>query len=450
MFDNLTSRLGQIFDRLRQRGALSADDVNAALREVRIALLEADVALPVAKEFIERVRERAVGQDVIASITPGQMVVKIVHDILVEFLGQDAVPLKLDVTPPAVILMAGLQGSGKTTSTGKLAKRLNSVERKKVLVASLDTRRPAAQEQLRLLAEQVGVVNLPIVAGEPPLKIAARALQMAQLEGFDVLLLDTAGRLSIDAELMGELCEIKELTQPVETLLVLDILTGQDALHTATQFRDQIGLSGLILTRVDGDARGGAALSARMVTQQPIKFLGVGEKLDALEVYHPDRIAGRLLGMGDVVSLVEKAMVNIDHAEAEKIASRAMGGQFTLEDLAAQLRQMQKMGGIAGMMNFMPSLGGLKEKMQGAKVDENLLRRQEAIILSMTPAERLDADILNASRKRRVAKGAGVDVAEINRLLKQYQQMRDVMKQFRKMGKKGMLQQAGKLLGQMK
>ena len=447
MFEGLAGRLGGIFDRLRRRGALTETDVNDALREVRIALLEADVALPVAKDFIETVRPRAIGQDVIASVTPAQQVVKIVHDALVEMLGSTATPLSFAGEPPTVILMCGLQGSGKTTTTAKLGKRLQAQEKKRVLMASLDTQRPAAQDQLRLLGEQAGVPTVPIVAGEAPLVIAKRALSKAKQEGFDVLILDTAGRLSIDDALMDELRAIKAAAQPTESLLVVDILTGQDAAATATQFRDRIGLSGLVLTRIDGDARGGAALSLRAITGQPIKFLGLGEKLDALETYHPDRIAGRLLGMGDVVSLVEKAIQTIDQGAAEKMASKVMGGSFDLEDMAEQFRQMRRMGGVSGLLNFLPGLGGLKQMASEANVDEGILKRQEAIIQSMTPRERRDPDVLNASRKRRIAKGAGVEVSEINRLLKQHQQMRDMVRQLRKSGKKGLMEQATKLLG---
>ncbi|NDE89858.1 MAG: signal recognition particle protein [Alphaproteobacteria bacterium] len=439
MFENLTNKLSTIFDRLRGRGALTEADVDAACREIRIALLEADVALQVAKDFIAKVRVRAIGHEVIASVTPGQQVVKIVHDVLVETLGASATPLNFSHTPPVPILMVGLQGSGKTTSSGKLAKRLKEVERKKVMLASLDTRRPAAQEQLAILAKLADVGSLPIIAGETPTAITKRALDIAAREGYDVIILDTAGRTAIDEELMAEVKAVRDIAQPAETLLVVDAMTGQDALNVAEKFHAAVSITGIIMTRLDGDARGGAALSMRAATGQPIKFFGSGEKLDAFEVYHPDRIAGRILDMGDVVSLVEKAAAEMDMGAAEKMAAKMQKGQFDFDDLADQLRQIRKMGGFSGIMGMMPGVGKIKQAMSEAKIDERIIKRQEAIITSMTKAERKNPDLLNASRKRRIAKGSGTDVAMINQLIKQYMQMRDMMKQMKKMGNKNFM-----------
>jgi signal recognition particle subunit SRP54 len=447
MFESLSNKLSGVFDRLRGRGALTEDDVNAAMREVRVALLEADVALPVVKDFIAKVKERAIGQEVIRSVTPGQQVVKIVHDNLVELLGTQAEPLNIAVTPPAIIMMLGLQGSGKTTTSGKLAKRLKEVERKKVLLASLDVRRPAAQEQLAILAEQVGVGSLPIVAGQQPVEIAKRALEAARLEGYDVLILDTAGRLAIDDELMAEAAAVRDVAQPHESLLVVDAMTGQDAVNTAKNFEEKVGVTGIVLTRIDGDARGGAALSMRAITGRPIKFLGTGEKTDALETYHPDRLAGRILDMGDVVSLVEKAAATIDQDIAEDMAKKFISGKgFDFDDLAKQMQQMRKMGGLSSMMGLLPGMGKIKEQIKNANVDEKQIKRTESIIYSMTKAERKNVDLLNASRKRRIASGAGVEVAEINRLIKQFLEMQKVMKQIQRMGKTGMLGNMGSML----
>jgi signal recognition particle subunit SRP54 len=441
MFDGLTGRLGDIFDRLRKRGALSEDDVNAALREVRIALLEADVALPAVKAFVTGVKEKAVGTEVLRGINPGQMVIKIVHDHLVELLGSQVEDLKLDAVPPVPILMLGLQGSGKTTTSAKIAVRLKNRDKKKVLLASLDTRRPAAQEQLRILGEQTGVASLPIIAGQQPVDIARRAMDVGRLEGFDVVILDTAGRLAIDEELMAEVVAIRDATKPVESLLVVDAMTGQDAVTVATNFNEKVGITGIVMTRIDGDARGGAALSMRHVTGKPIKLMGMGEKTDALEPFHPDRIAGRILGMGDVVSLVEKAAESIDKEEAEKLAKKLEKGGFDLEDMLSQMRQIRKLGGMGGMLNMLPGMGKMKEQLKNANIDEKLLDRQEAIILSMTKKERKKPDILNASRRRRIAMGAGVTVADVNRLIKQYQDMSEMMKKMKKMGQKGLLRQ---------
>jgi signal recognition particle subunit SRP54 len=441
MFEGLTGRLGDIFDRLRKRGALSEEDVGAALREVRIALLEADVALPVVKQFVAGVKEKAVGQEVLRSITPGQMVIKIVHDHLVEMLGSESEGINLNAAAPVPVLMVGLQGSGKTTTTAKIALRLKTRERKKVLMASLDVRRPAAQEQLRILGEQVEVATLPIVPGQQPVEIAKRALQTGRLEGYDVVMLDTAGRLAIDEELMAEVAAVRDATRPAETLLVADAMTGQDAVNVATAFQQKVGITGIVLTRIDGDARGGAALSMRAITGKPIKLLGVGEKVDALEAFHPDRIAGRILGMGDVVSLVEKAAETIDREEAEKLARKMEKGSFDLDDMANQLRQIRKMGGMSGMMGLLPGIGKIKKQLEGANIDEGILKRQEAIISSMTKAERRNPDLLKASRKRRIALGSGTTVQDVNRLLKQFQDMQTMMKKVKKLGQKGLMRQ---------
>jgi signal recognition particle subunit SRP54 len=448
LFDALTEKLGKVFDGLTGRGALSEKDVNEALREIRVALLEADVALPVVKKFIDDVRPKAVGENVIRAIKPGQQVVKIVYDALVDTLGGDAEPdpLKID-SPPAVIMMAGLQGSGKTTTTGKLAKRLKETERKKVLVASLDTRRPAAMEQLKVLAGQVGVDALPIIEGQLAPDIARRAIQAAKLGGYDVLVLDTAGRTTLDEQMMNEASEIAAIARPQETLLVADALTGQDAVETARRFHERLPLTGLVLTRMDGDGRGGAALSMRSVTGLPIRFLGSGEKLDGLDVFDARRVAGRILGQGDIVALAEKAKAEIDQAEAEKLAKKMSRGQFDLEDLAGQLRQMQRMGGLGGLMDLMPGVQKAKQQMAAANINDKMLKRQEAIIMSMTPQERRKPDILAASRKRRIAAGAGVDVAEVNKVLKMHRGMADVMKKVGKGGMKGFAQAMGGMMG---
>ncbi len=439
MFDSLSGRLSEVFERLTKRGVLSEGDVDAAMREVRLALLEADVALPVARDFIEKARAQAVGQDVLRSVTPGQMVVKIVHDELVTMLGEESAELDLNAPPPVAVLMVGLQGSGKTTTTAKIAKRLVERDRKRVLMASLDTRRPAAQEQLKILGEQAGVPTLPIVEGQTPVAIARRAMQAAKLQSIDVVMLDTAGRLAIDEALMAEVAEVKAESQPYETLLVADALTGQDAVTVADNFNKRVGLTGIVLTRVDGDGRGGAALSMRAVTGCPIKLLGVGEQLDALEGFHPDRIAGRILGMGDVVSLVERAAETIEEEEAEKLARKVQKGQFDLEDMLGQLRQITKMGGLEGLMGMLPGVGKMKQQMADAKIDPALIKKQEAIILSMTQGERHNPKVIHASRKRRIATGSGTSVQEVNKLLKQHKQMVTTMKKVNKLGKKGLM-----------
>ncbi len=428
MFDSLSERLNAVLDRLTRRGALSEADVEAALREVRRALLEADVALDVARAFTGEVKQRAVGVEVIKSVTPGQMVVKIVHDQLIETLGSSAQPIDLNAPPPVVIMMVGLQGSGKTTTTAKIAKRLAEAQKRKVLMASLDTRRPAAMEQLAVLGRQVSVDTLPIVSGQTPVQIAGRALQAARLGGYDVVLLDTAGRITLDDAMMQEAAEVRRATSPHEVLLVADALTGQDAVILARSFDERVGLTGIVLTRVDGDGRGGAALSMRAVTGKPIKLIGTGEKLDAIEDFDPARIAGRILGMGDIVSLVEKAAATIDAEQAARAAEKMRRGAFDLGDLREQLIQMQRMGGMSGLMAMLPGVAKIKNQLAERNLDERLLKRQVAIIDSMTPRERRNPDILKASRKRRIAAGSGTKPEDINRLLKMHRTMADVMK----------------------
>ncbi len=439
MFESLSGRLGDIFDRLKKRGALSEADVNSALREVRVALLEADVALPVVKTFVGGVKERALGTEVLRSVTPAQMVIKVVNDHLVDMLGGEGTGLDLAAAPPVAVMMVGLQGSGKTTTTAKIAARLVRRDKKKVLMASLDVRRPAAQEQLAVLGEQADIDTLPVVAGEQPLAIAERAMQAGRLAGYDVVLLDTAGRLHVDEALMAELVAVRDVAHPAETLLVADALTGQDAVNIAKTFDERIGVTGIVLSRMDGDGRGGAALSMRAVTQRPIKLIGTGEKIDALEDFHPERIASRILGMGDVVSLVEKAAETIDRAEAEKLAAKVEKGSFDLDDLASQLAQLRKMGGMEGMMSMLPGVAKVKKQLAATKVDDRALARQQAIISSMTRAERRNVKLLNGSRKRRIAAGSGTTVQDVNRLLKQYKDMALMMKRAKKLGRKGMM-----------
>lgn len=443
MFDSLSERLGGVFDRLKGRGALTEADVRTAMREVRIALLEADVALPVARQFVDSVTEQAVGQQVLRSVTPGQQVVKIVNDALVAMLGPDTAELHLDVTPPAVIMMVGLQGSGKTTTTAKLAKLLKK-QGKKVMMASLDVNRPAAQEQLAVLGTQIEVTTLPIVAGQQPVDIGRRAMQAAKLQGFDVLMLDTAGRLHVDQQLMDEMKAVADISTPQEILLVVDSLTGQDAVNVAQNFSDQVPLTGVVLTRMDGDARGGAALSMRAVTGKPIKFAGIGEKLDQIEPFHPSRVAGRILGMGDVVSLVEKAAASIEAEDAEKMAARLAKGQFDLNDLRSQLAQMRRMGGLGALAGMIPGMKKAQGAVEQAGGDKILLR-MDAIITSMTVKERAKPELINAKRKIRIAKGSGTTVQDVNKLLKMHQEMSTAMKRLKKMGGlKGMLGMLGK------
>jgi signal recognition particle subunit SRP54 len=428
MFDSLSERLSAVLDRLTRRGALSEADVDEAMREVRRALLEADVALDVAREFTEEVKKHAIGVDVIKSVTPGQMVVKIVHDQLVATLGSDAQPIDLNAPAPVVIMMVGLQGSGKTTTTAKVAKRLTDIAKRKVLMASLDTRRPAAMEQLAVLGQQVSVETLPIVAGQTPVQIANRAVQAAKLGGYDVVILDTAGRITLDEAMMAEAAEVRRTANPHEVLLVADSLTGQDAVNLARSFNERVGLTGIVLTRIDGDGRGGAALSMRAVTGKPIKLLGTGEKLDAIEDFYPQRIADRILGMGDIVSLVEKAAATIDAEKAARVAEKMRKGAFDLSDLREQIMQMQQMGGMSGLMAMMPGVAKIKNQLAERNLDEKVLKRQVAIIDSMTPQERRNPDVLKASRKRRIAAGSGTKPEDINRLLKMHRTMADVMK----------------------
>src|SRR5690606_14124335 len=443
MFEALNERLTGVFDRITGRGVLTEKDVDEAMREVRVALLEADVALPVVKDFIANARERATGEEVIRSVKPADQVIKIVYDGLVEMLGgEGAEPLNLNATPPAVVLMAGLQGSGKTTTSAKLALRLTRTERKKVMMASLDTRRPAAMEQLETLGRQIEVATLPIVAGESAVQITRRALQAAKLQGFDVLILDTAGRTTLDEAMMAEVAEVAAIARPVETILVADSLTGQDAVRTAKAFHERLPLTGLILTRADGDGRGGAMLSMRAVTGLPIKFLGAGEKVDALDVFDARRVAGRILGHGDIVALVEKASEELDQAKAEQMARKLAKGQFDLNDLANQLQQMRKMGGLQGIMGMLPGAAKVKAQMAEANIDDRMIARQEAIISSMTKAERKKPDLLNASRKRRIAAGAGVEVQDVNRLLQQHRQMADAVKALSRGGGKNLARMA--------
>jgi signal recognition particle subunit SRP54 len=428
MFQSLSDRLSGIFDKLTKRGALTDSDVSEAMREVRRALLEADVALEVVKDFTERVKANAVGQQVVKSVTPGQMVVKIVHDELVRMLGSDAQPIDLHAAPPVAIMLVGLQGSGKTTTCAKIAYRLKDRDKKKVVMASLDTRRPAAQEQLRVLGTQTAVDTLPIITGQTPQQITRRALDAARLGGYDVVLLDTAGRMHIDEALMAETAEVRDLAQPHETLLVADALTGQDAVNLAKSFNERIGLTGIVLTRVDGDGRGGAALSMRAVTGRPIKLLGTGEKWDALEAFHPERIANRILGMGDIVSLVEKAAQTIDAEKAQTMARRMQKGEFDLQDFAEQIQQMQKIGGMSGVLGLLPGINKVRNQIAEANLDDTMLKRQHAIITSMTPKERRNPKIIDGKRRRRIAAGSGTKVEDVNRLLKMHRQMADMMK----------------------
>ncbi len=434
MFDSLQSRLGGVFDKLRGRGALSEADVDEALKEVRTALIEADVELGVVDQFIAKVRPKAEGEDVIRSVTPAQQVVKIVHDTLVETLGTESVGLTLG-SPPAPILMVGLQGSGKTTTAAKLALLLQTKEKKRVLMASLDVNRPAAMEQLKVLGEQAGVPTLPVVPNQTPLMIAKRAMAAARVGGYDVLILDTAGRQHVDEQLMLEAAAVREATNPHETLLVADSLTGQDAVNIAKAFHARMPLTGIILTRADGDARGGAALSMRAVTGAPIKFLGMGEKLEALEAFHPARMAARILDMGDVVSLVEKATETIDQEKAEKLAKKMAKGSFDMNDLAEQFRQMKKMGGMQGLLGMLPGVAKIKNQLDAAGLDDKILTRQEAIIQSMTKRERADPDLINGSRRKRIAAGSGMEVSDVNKLLKMHRQMSDALKAMKKGGR---------------
>jgi signal recognition particle subunit SRP54 len=446
MFETLTDRLGGILEKLTKRGALTESDVNEAMREVRRALLEADVALDVVKSFTDRVKVRAVGAEVLRSVTPGQMLIKIVHDELIKTLGSDAQAIDLDAAPPVAILMVGLQGSGKTTSTAKIGRRLTERLKRKVLMASLDTRRPAAMEQLAVLGEQNGIATLPIVSGQQPVQIAKRAMEAARLGGYDVVLLDTAGRTTVDEALMAEVADVKKQVKPHEVLLVADALTGQDAVNTARAFEERVGITGIVLTRVDGDGRGGAALSMRHTTGKPIKLLGTGEKADALEDFDPARVAGRILGKGDIVALVEKAAEAIDAEKAAKMAARMHKGAFDLADLREQLTQMENLGGVGGVLGMLPGIAKMKDQIAASGMTDATFRRQRAIIDSMTPQERRNPDLLKASRKRRIAAGSGTKVEEVNKLLKMHRGMADMMKA---MGgaKRGPLAGIGRALG---
>jgi len=446
MFDNLSERLGGILDKLTRRGALSEADVDAAMREVRRALLEADVALDVVRSFTDKVRVQAIGATVVKSVTPGQMVVKIVHDQLLETLGSDGQTIDLNAPAPIAIMMVGLQGSGKTTTTAKLARRLTQRDKKKVLMASLDVYRPAAQEQLAVLGRELSIETLPVVAGQMPPQIAQRALQAGKLGGYDVVLLDTAGRTTLDEEMMREAATVKTAANPHEVLLVADSLTGQDAVNLARAFDERVGLTGIVLTRVDGDGRGGAALSMRAVTGKPIKLIGTGEKTDALEDFHPARIAGRILGMGDIVSLVEKAAANIDAEKAARTAEKMRKGKFDLADLRDQLAQMQNLGGLGGLMGMMPGVAKMKNQLAAANLDDKIVKRQMAVIDSMTREERKTPDILKASRKKRIAAGAGVKVEEVNKLLKMHRNMADMMKAMGQ-GKRGPMAGLAQMMG---
>ncbi|UNM06317.1 MAG: signal recognition particle protein [Holosporaceae bacterium] len=446
MFQNLSERLTHIFNGLQRRGALTENDVNEAMREVRVSLLEADVALPVVKSFIARVKEKAVGEKVISSVTPGQLVMKIVHNELKTVLGSETTGLNFSVQPPAVFMMVGLQGAGKTTTTAKLAKFLKEKHRKKIFMASLDIYRPAAMDQLQVLGASIDVDTFPIDAHLSPIQIAEKAYHEAKIGGYDAVFLDTAGRLHVDEVLMDELKSVSRAVPVTETLLVVDSMTGQDAVRIAESFQEALDLTGVILTRLDGDARGGAALSMREVTGQPIKFSGVGEKLDQLEVFHPERVAGRILDQGDVISLVEKAAETVDKEAADRLNKRIEKGSFDLNDMATQLTQMMKMGGMGALLKMLPGAQQLKNKVSETGFDDKMTKRQVAIIRSMTPKERQHAKLMNASRRRRVAEGSGTTVQDVNRLLKQYEGMSKMMKKMGKLNKKGML---GKGLGNL-
>jgi signal recognition particle subunit SRP54 len=436
MFDSLGDSLNKVFDKLRRSGRLTESDVDNAMREIRMALLAADVALPVAKDFIAKVKEDIIGAEIIKNVSPTNMIVKLVNDHLISLLGTEFADISLNTTPPAVIMMVGLQGSGKTTSCAKLALRLTSKRNKKVMMASLDVARPAAQQQLATLGKQINVSTLPIIQGQKPLEICERAIKSARLEGYDVLILDTAGRLHIDQALMEELEAIKGISNPIETLLVVDSMTGQDAINVAKHFHERLQITGNILTRIDGDSRGGAALSIKAITGCPIKYLGVGEKLSEFEEFQAERIASRILGMGDIVSLVEKAIETSDLEQSEKMAKKLQKGEFDFDDLASQLRTIKKMGGIGNILGMLPGIRQIKNQMGELNVDEKIIGRQEAIIYSMTKAERRDVKLLNASRKKRIAAGAGVEVQDVNKLIKQYLEMQTMFKKIGKMDKK--------------
>ena len=441
MFKNLSERLTGIFDKLKSRGSLTENDVDLALREVRVALLEADVSLEVVKSFLDTAKKKAVGSKIVKSVSPSQMVIKIVNDTLKEILGNKEAPLNLKTTPPAIILMVGLQGSGKTTTSAKIAKKLKDKDKKKVLMSSLDVQRPAAQEQLATLGKQVDVSTVEIIKGEQPVKIAERSLEQAKKEGFDVLILDTAGRLQINNELMNEVRDVSKAVNPTEILLVSDSMIGQESVNVAKEFNEKLKLTGIILTRLDGDARGGAALSMRFVTGCPIKLIGVGEKMEAIEVFHPDRVANRILGMGDVVTLVEEASQTIKKEDADKLDKKIKDGQFSLDDLSKQLGQMKKLGGIKGILSKLPGASKIQDQMNKANIDDKVILRQQAIISSMTLDERNNHKIIHASRKKRIASGSGTSIQEVNKLLKQYHTMLKMMKKYGNMDKKTLMRQ---------
>ena len=432
MFENLTDKLETILSKLKKAPSLNEEQVDAGLKEIRLALLEADVALSVAKEFIEKIRPKAIGQEILRSISPGQMIVKIVYDELVNFLGEKNQELNFNVTPPACILLVGLQGSGKTTSAAKLAKLIEKKYNKKVFLVSLDVYRPAAQEQLKILAEATEINHLPVINGQQPLDITKRALNAATLNGSDVIIFDTAGRTQVDLMMMNEIKQIKAFVNPAETILVADSLTGQIAANVAKEFDNAVDVSSIILTRIDGDGRGGAALSMKYITNKPIKYIGVGEKIDDLELFYPERIANRILGMGDVVSLVEKASEGLDEEKLKKAEEQFKKGLFTLDDYLSQIRQMKKMGGMEGVMSLLPGVNKIKEQMKNASIDEKIISTNEAIILSMTKKEREEPKVINGSRKKRIAAGAGADVSTINKLLKQFKMMTEMMKKMSK------------------
>ncbi|MDC3020119.1 signal recognition particle protein [Candidatus Pelagibacter sp.] len=439
MFENLTNKFEEIFSSLKKAPSLDEKQVDEGLKGIRLALLEADVSLDVVKEFISRVKPKALGQEIIRSTSPGDMVVKIVYDEIVSFLGDKNSEISLNAVPPVPIMLVGLQGSGKTTTTSKLAKFLEKNNKKKVMMASLDVYRPAAQEQLRLLGEQNNIETLPIIEGQLPADICRRALSAANLNGCEVVLFDTAGRTQIDFQMMNEIKQIETIINPAETLLVADSLTGQVAANVAKEFKNTVNLSGIILTRADGDGRGGAALSMKYVAEVPIKFLGVGEKIENFEVFHPDRIANRILGMGDIVSLVEKASEDLDQENLKKTEEKLKKGQFSMEDYLSQLRQMKKMGGIEGIMSFLPGVSKIKSQMDQSGIDEKIITQNEAVILSMTKQERENPKIINGSRKKRIANGSGTDIATINKLLKQFKMMSEMMKKMSKGNMKGMV-----------
>ncbi|MBM3096662.1 signal recognition particle protein [Gluconobacter cerinus] len=449
MFDQLSGKMSGVLEGLSKNGKLSEADVTEAMREVRLAMLEADVALPVVRDFVNKVRERAVGHEVLESVSPGQAVAKIVNDALIDALGGAGVaPLNLSAVPPVPLLMVGLQGSGKTTTSGKIALRLSSRERKKILLASLDVQRPAAQLQLQQLAERVNAItglvkSLPIVAGQSPVDIAKRALETARREGYDIVILDTAGRLSIDEALMDEVREIRSVTNPAETLLVVDAMTGQDAVNTAKSFNEAVGITGVVMSRMDGDARGGAALSMKAITGAPIKLTGSGEKLEALEEFHPERVAGRILGLGDVAGLVERAAETLDHEEGERVAKKMLAGKFDLDDYVSQINQINRMGSISGILGMLPGMGKIKDMLGDKEIDTSIFKRHKAIISSMTKQERKTPGIIKASRKKRIASGSGTTVQEVNRLLKQFDDMSTMMKRISKMGLGGLMRGMG-------